>query len=360
MGRYKKSLPWAFKQFVNRIGQDVDYQFNTGALSKPSRIVFCLTLRCNIKCKQCGIWKSPHKNELTTDEWKSVMLNLKEFLGPYRLQIAGGEIFIRKDVVELVKFAHDNDILIGMVSNGTLINKETAKDLVAAGLNYFDISIDGIRGETHDYIRGVSGVYDKAMATVKYVNEYRKAMKSDLSMVAASIIMRPNMNELVDIVKWAEKEDLTGVLFNPLGPAHNDDPAWYKTSEIFPRPDELDKLDKVIDELVAMKQGGARILNSDAQLLECKSYFRNPAKTRGENCRVGSTNFLMSCDGEIHLCYHLPSIGNHKQSFREVWNSEKAKSAREKIKNCKHDCSPGNFLYRRGIIKEIQRYLQYR
>ncbi len=48
MGRYNSSLRWAFNQFVNRIRQDIAYKFDAG-YCKPSRILFSLTLRCNIK-----------------------------------------------------------------------------------------------------------------------------------------------------------------------------------------------------------------------------------------------------------------------------------------------------------------------
>lgn len=360
MGRYHKSLGWAFNQLVNRMQQDRAYKNDTGNC-KPSRIVFCLTLKCNIKCKQCGIWKTPNKKELLTAEWKDIMQQLRDWLGPYRLQIAGGEIFLRKDIVELVQFASERQILIGMVSNGTMITENIARDLVKAGLSYFDVSIDGMRKETHDYIRGVDGVYEKAMSAVQRLKKYRKEMKSDLSIVVATVIMGPNMDELVDIVKWAEKEELTGVLFNPLGPACDSDNEWYDKNELWPGPEHIEKLDKILDQLIEMKRNGAKILNSEDQFRGIKEYFRNPAIRRGSDCRVGVTNFMMSCDGAVHLCFHMPPIGNYyKQTLKEIWNSEKAKNVRQAIKKCDFECSPGNFIYRRGLIKEIQRYLRYR
>lgn len=359
MGRYKRSLWWAFSQFVNREFQGISYKFDVG-LCKPSRIIFCLTLRCNIKCRQCGIWRTPKKKELTTDEWKKIIIELRSWVGPYRLQIAGGEIFLRDDIVELVRFASSNDVLIGIVSNGTMIDQEMARELVGAGLSYLDISIDGIRPETHDYIRGVEGVYDKAILTIDNIKEHIKKANSNLSITVATVIMSTNMDELIDIVKWAQKEELNGVIFNPLGPTCDSDTQWYDKSELWPQKGALEKMDKILDQLILMKKGGAHILNSEEQLLEMKIYFRDPSIPRGDNCKVGVTNFLFSCDGEIHLCFHMPSIGNYKEPFKEIWHSEKARIVREMIKRCKYECSPGNFSYRRGLIKEIKRYLEYR
>lgn len=358
MGRYIRSLPWAIDQFLNRIRQDIDFHFNT-SFSKPSRIIFCLTLRCNIRCRQCGIWKTTGKKELSTDEWKKVILELRDWLGPFRLQIAGGEIFLRKDVVELVRLASRNGVLIGMVSNGTLIDKAMADALVDAGLSYFDISIDGIRRETHDFIRGVDGVFDKAMSTVRYLQESSRAAGSPLSITVATVVMGINMNELVPLVRWVEEQNLNGIIFNPLGPACDSNPHWYLQNELWCPPEKLDRLDATLDELVALKRAGARILNSEDQFLEMKAYFRNPDKVRGTNCRVGVTNFLVSCEGEIHMCFRTPPVGDISQSPREVWTSRKARQTRSSIRNCADLCSPGNFVYRRSILKEIQRYLRY-
>jgi MoaA/NifB/PqqE/SkfB family radical SAM enzyme len=359
MGRYQKSLIWAFNQFVNRLQQNRSYRHDSGNC-KPSRIIFCLTLRCNIKCKQCGIWRSPKKKELSLDEWKKIILDLKKWLGPFRVQVAGGEIFLRNDIVELVEFAAVQDVLIGMVSNGTLIDDNIARDLVKAGLKYIDISIDGIKSETHDYIRGENGVYDKAMAAIRHLKRHKEEMQSDLSIIAATVIMGKNMDELLDIVKWSEKENIAGVMFNPLGPACDNDARWYDQSELWPKKDDLNRLDKVIDELIAMKRAGSRILNSEDQFLAMKEYFRNPAIIRSESCMVGVTNYLMSCDGDVHLCFHMPPIGNFRQSPEDVWNSEAAREVRGKIKHCEYECSPGNFIYMRSLLKDIQRYFSYR
>jgi MoaA/NifB/PqqE/SkfB family radical SAM enzyme len=360
MGRYQKSLLWAFNQFINHTSQNIAYKFDSG-YCKPTRIIFCLTLRCNIKCKQCGIWKSPKKPELSTEEWKKVMIGLKDWLGPYRVQIAGGEIFIRNDVVDLVKFASDNNILMGIVSNGTMLNEKIANNLIDSGLSYFDISIDGILPETHDYIRGVKGVYEKATASIQYLKKHRERTKSDLSITIATVIMGPNMGELVDIVKWVQEEGLNGIMFNPLGPACDSSGRhWYEKSELWPREQDMNKLNDSLDQLIEMKKNGAPILNSADQFVHMKTYFRNPAVAQGHNCMVGMTNFLMSCDGDVHLCFRMPSIGNFKNLPSQIWRSDNAKKVRKKIRQCSYECSPGNFIYRRSLIKEIQRYLQYR
>jgi MoaA/NifB/PqqE/SkfB family radical SAM enzyme len=231
-----------------------------------------------------------------------------------------------------------------------------------SGLSYLDISLDGIRVETHDYIRGVKGVYDKVMETIQCLKQHRNKIDNDLSVTVATVIMSINMDELVDIVNFVENEGLDGVSFNPLGPPHDSggDPMWYEKSQLWPRKNDLNKLESVLDQLILLKKKGAKILNSVDQFIEMKMYFRDPFVFANNHCMVGVTNWLMSCDGTIHPCFHVPSIGTFREPFKKIWRSEQARVARQKIKYCSHECSPGNYVYKRNLIKEVQRYLQYR
>lgn len=350
-----KSLKWACNQLINRSLQGISYKFNKG-IAKPTRIIFCMTLRCNIKCKQCAIWRLPNKEELTTNEWKKAIYELRQFIGPYRVQLAGGEIFVRKDIPEIIRFATKNDVLTGIVSNGTMITPELAKDLVSAGLGYIHISVDGIKPETHDFIRGIPGVHSKAMKSINYLLDASK--DSGMSICLATIIMKKNMNELIDLVHWVEDKGLDGIIFNPLGPTIDSDPEWYKKTDLW--FDDLVEINAIIDKLSSLKKQGAKIINPPEQFEEMKSYFKKPFVLRKDNCMVGITNLDFTCDGDMHTCYKMASIGNIKEiSPREAWNSDLAKSVRQKIKNCDIHCSPGNFVYRRNLLSEIKRFIKY-
>jgi MoaA/NifB/PqqE/SkfB family radical SAM enzyme len=361
MARYNRSLLWAAGQFYNRVRQDLSYPSDAG-FCKPSRVILCMTLRCNLRCPQCGIWRGDAPGELSTDQWKKVILKLRRWLGPHRIQMAGGEIFIRKDVPELIKFAHDHGVHTGIVSNATLIDEQTAQQLIDSGLQYLDISLDGIRPETHDLLRGRKGTFEKVQKTVHCIKELSRKSDSKLSLLIATVISGKNIDELVPILNWVREQKLSSVSYNPIGPACDSDSEWYNTSELWPRPEDLPRLERVLDELCELKRQGAPIVNSDDQLMEMKRYFRNPAicSNRAKDCRAGQTNFLMSCDGKIHFCFHMTPIGSHEDDFAEVWSSEKAKAARREVKACTYECSPGNLLYRRSILKEIQRYLRFR
>ncbi|MBI5642833.1 MAG: radical SAM protein [Deltaproteobacteria bacterium] len=355
MHKRNKSLSWAVNQFKNRSLQGLSYKLDRG-ISKPTRVIFCMTLRCNIKCQQCAIWRLPYEEELTTEQWKKVIYDLRKWLGPYRVQLAGGEIFVRKDIPEIIKFATDNDVLTGLVSNGTMITKKLADDIVKSGLGYIHISVDGIKAETHDHIRGIPGLHKKTTAGIDYLLDAAKG--SGMSICVATVIMKPNMHELVDLVNWVEKKGINGIIFNPLGPTIDSDPDWYKKTPLF--FDDLKEINRILDQLIELKRKSGKILNPPEQFEEMKKYFEKPQLLMRDKCMVGITNLSITCNGDIHTCFKMPPLGNLKETTVEaVWDSEKARDLRKKIKNCTIHCSPGNFVYRRNLLSEVLRYIKY-
>jgi MoaA/NifB/PqqE/SkfB family radical SAM enzyme len=238
-----------------------------------------------------------------------------------------------------------------------LIKKELAKDIVDSGLGYIHVSVDGINSDTHDFIRGIPGVHSRAMRSLGYLRE--AAEGSGMSICLATIILKQNMYELIDLVHLVEEKGLDGIIFNPLSPTIDSDPEWYKKTDLW--FDDLDEINRVLDKLIELKKKGAKILNPPEQFEAMKRYFEKPYLTMPERCMVGITNLSITSDGYIHTCFKMPPLGNVRETgFEDAWDSEKAKEVRRSIKNCNIHCSQfGNFVYRRSLLAEAIRYLRY-
>jgi MoaA/NifB/PqqE/SkfB family radical SAM enzyme len=83
----------------------------------PWRVLLNITLSCNMRCKQCDSWKMKTdesqmpENQLTDDEWNTVVPKLKRWLGSFQLTFSGGEPLLKKDtVIGIIKSASDNGI----------------------------------------------------------------------------------------------------------------------------------------------------------------------------------------------------------------------------------------------------------
>ena len=80
-----------------------------------------VTENCNSRCITCYAWKNNSQNELTTEEMKDALHQLRD-VGVRNLIFVGGEPLLRPDIGELIKEAS----LVGfeniiVVTNGLLL-----------------------------------------------------------------------------------------------------------------------------------------------------------------------------------------------------------------------------------------------
>src|SRR5436305_8156498 len=72
---------------------------NFSRLTSPLKVNLCLTYWCQYRCKTCNIWRRSPEGELSTDE---LMLFVEKNREVAWLDITGGEIFLRKDVGDVL------------------------------------------------------------------------------------------------------------------------------------------------------------------------------------------------------------------------------------------------------------------
>jgi MoaA/NifB/PqqE/SkfB family radical SAM enzyme len=351
--RRTKSFLWGYHQLVNRSLQGISYRHDLG-LAKPIRIGLGITLRCNLKCKQCAVWHTPPRPELSTEDWKRILINISKWLGRCRVLFTGGEPFEREDLLELIQFSTRHHIIAGIATNGIVINAAFARKIVDSGMAFVNISLDGVKAETHDYIRGIKGTFEKTIAAIHTLNE----IKGNMAVILLTMITGHNLDEIVKLVEWVHQNNLDGIYLQPLGPATDDLNGWHQRSKLWVQ--DLEKVDSVLGQLVDMKIRGARILNPIEQLQITKAYFRDPGLPLGNHCMVGITNIGISPEGDVHLCFKMPPIGNVKEMpLEKIWNSEKAREVRMAIKECQLPCGPQNFNYKTNLLNDVIRFIKY-
>lgn len=347
---------FAFNHGANYLLQRASLQLNT-CLCKPTNISIDITNKCSCKCVQCDIWKQDAASELTTEQWKEVFLNLRKWKGKFNLTIGGGEPFIRKDLVELITFCSQNDILTNVLTNGVLINEKIVSQLEYSGLNRIAVSLDGINPETNDVTRGIKGAFEKTSKAIDLLSR----MKSKPLVTVLTIIMKTNLNDLPDMVKWIGKKELNGIVFQPLSAnfAAKYKADWYKSNPLW--PDEYDKVCSVIDELISMKKSGMPIINSISQLEDMKAYFKNPvAPPNNRKCSVGVEMFSIDQSGNVALCYQMSPIGNvTRKDPKGIWLSDEAKKIRNATKKCTMPCSILNCNYGGKLSERIIKFIKY-
>ena len=286
----------------------------------PLVVSWNLTRKCNLKCSHCYINATNKElnNELSTEESKGLIDQISAVSRPL-LVLSGGEPLLRTDALELVRYGAAKGFKMGLGSNGSLIDDQTAKSLKEAGIATVSISLDSSIPGRHDDFRGVSGSWEKAVNAIKALKE------NNVLVQVNTTVTQQNYGEIDEIMSLSEKlgvETFHLFFLVPTG-------RGAKIADISPA-----KYEDMIKTVFA--KSAKHRLNVRPS---CAPQFMRIAKDAGLDMRQwirGCIAGLYYCrvypNGDITPCPYLPvKLGNvREKAFSEIWfNSEVFKNLRD-------------------------------
>jgi radical SAM protein with 4Fe4S-binding SPASM domain len=137
--------------------------------------------------------------ELTFDEHCRILDEISE-AGCFWLLFTGGEIFARKDFLDIYTYAKRKGFLITLFTNGTLLNPRIADYLAEWQPFSIEITLYGRTKETYEKLTGVPGSYDRCIRGIELLKERGLPLK--LKTVAVSI----NKHEIAGMKQYVEEE----------------------------------------------------------------------------------------------------------------------------------------------------------
>ncbi|HEV3217120.1 MAG TPA: radical SAM protein [Vicinamibacterales bacterium] len=172
----------------------------------PINGTFELTHRCPLVCAHClnnlPMGDTAARDlELTREEHYRLLDELAD-AGCLWLLYTGGEIFARRDFLDIYTHAKQKGFLITLFTNGTLITPRVADHLVRWRPWSIEITMYGRTRETYERLTGVPGSFDKCMRGIDLLLE--RGLPLSLKTVAVSI----NQHELWDMQRFADDRGL--------------------------------------------------------------------------------------------------------------------------------------------------------
>ena len=150
-------------------------------LSKPYKLTFTVTYWCNYRCVHCNIWQKRPQNELTLDEIKKFSKKYPYFKW---FNLTGGEPFLRRDFVDVVKALKENSlnpILFNTTTNGFDPNYiyDKVKEILSLKIprTVVVVSLDGYK-ELHEKIRRIPNSFDRAIELFSLLKNLSKEYKN--------------------------------------------------------------------------------------------------------------------------------------------------------------------------------------
>ena len=304
-------------------------------LAKPTFVSIKLTMQCNARCLHCDIYRPEHTppDELTAAEWATVLTRLRRWLGPGApLTVTGGEIFLRRDALQILEQASDLGFAIHMLTNGWLVDEARAQRIMRLCPRIVQVSLDGANPDVHDFLRGLPGFGRRTEAALERLVAARAESGVPSRLVVSAVIFRQNLGELAPLVKKIKALGVDEIKFQPIEQTYMepDDPRWIERSPLWVTDPAAS--DRALDELIAQKRAGWPIQNSIEYLEFIKFYFRDPARAyekgrshdqhfRSRECRTAVSDFDMSSNGDVRLCYKMDPIGNVRRDDPAlIWN----------------------------------------
>lgn len=293
------------------------------------KVVLEMTYNCNNKCEYCynGIYKE--SDLLSINEIKNLIEECKE-IGVMHLSFTGGEPFLRRDLLDIIEYAHKSKFYITIQTNGTLINEEIAERLSRYSPISVAVTIHSAYQNIHDSFTKVNGSYKKAINGIKILSEYR------IPVTMRCVVTNKNYDGLKEYIKLAKK----------LNVRYNISPLLYPSIDGSIEPLKLRLNEEQLKEI----------------MLE-QYYF-----PQEDPCGAGKIKVVVSPDGKVYPCpfYHKEIGDLKKESLKTIINSDKALyisklfSKPEECKKCRlvKNCPrcPVISYYQEGDFKKLNKY----
>jgi radical SAM protein with 4Fe4S-binding SPASM domain len=254
-----------------------------------------LTYGCNLHCVHCytDCYNRPDliKQEMRYEEVTRILDQLAEE-GCLWVCFTGGEIFMRKDFLDIYAYAKQKGFLITLFTNGTLFTETIADYLKEHPPFCIEISCHGATEETFDRITQVQGSFQRFLKGIRLLVERGLPIKIKTS------AMTVNQHELEQIKAFVEGLGTKFRLSSAIYPRLNGDltPTTYRLS-----PDEIVALEfpegtPDMDEApCAAQQDG----ESGAAI---EAGGGPPADDRLFRCGCGTTAVHISAWGKLGAC----------------------------------------------------------
>ncbi len=350
----------------------------------PLSVEIWPTNRCNLRCIMCGTWASRRnleksgikynvqdeiKSELSDKKLFEVLLESIELGAKEFLITGGGEPFVRRNItLQMMKEIKKHSLFGNLNTNGTLMESKDVSQIIEMSWDMIMFSLDGHNPKIHDYIRNVSGTFDKV---VNILNEFKRLKKESNSetpkIVFNTVLTNKNYKDISQMIEFARDVECENITFIPLI-------AYDESVKIL----ELNKTQKSeFYDLIPSFIDKSKEVGISTNLEDIRNQFiKDTVKmddiilTEIESLPAGNfsslpcfepfLHVLIKPNGEVSCCCMVDSLKESlkEKSLKEIWYGKIFQEFRDSFlkkklpKDCK-TCVFSQFIRNREIRKRL-------
>lgn len=168
----------------------------------PTSCLFEITPACNLRCHFCYVALDPYRGPYLNLEQIGRVLDRLEEAGVLWLTFTGGEIFSRRDFLDIYAAARRRGFVVTLYTNATLATPELARALAVDPPQEVEVSIYGADAEHYEGTTGIRGSFEKFERGVLALRD-----------AGLKVILKHTVSTLTDghlpaIRAWSEKHGI--------------------------------------------------------------------------------------------------------------------------------------------------------
>lgn len=319
-----------YKATKNFIISVIEYLVSSMKLySGPQIVDAVITKNCNLSCIFCKKYQSRSDN-MSLEKFK--ILASKILPDARKLNIcSGGEPFMHKDLILILRVAKEYKVWISVVSNGMLLNQDIANKIVKEELiDELSFSVDGILPETVENIR-LNANLSKIVRNIKILLSIKKRSNKVKPIVSIRYaLMKKNIEELPDAVEFWGKLAISQIKCNYLSLCDGIDKSQslYFHNMI---------TEKIFKDATNLAKKFSELSLSLPPLISAEGKLKG--KKNPINCRYPWMFVMIDTDGRVFPCYNswgaidMGNILSDNIRFKDIWNSQNYLDLRRTVNN---------------------------
>ena len=313
--------------------------FRAWSAGNPVWVAWQVTYRCNFHCGFCSYWRDPlgELPEQTLEQFATGAQKLGT-LGTLFISLAGGEPFVRPDIVDIVRTVARFHFPF-VTTNGWFITAELADDLFKAGLWGASVSIDYADPARHDKRRGMKGSFDRAVAALDHLSRARKYDWQRVNLMC--VLLDDNLEHVEPLLQLAAEHDAF-FMIQPYGLRKTGNTRFVNTEQA------------VAEHLLALKRKYRNFLSNEIFL----GRFDEALNGGVPGCRAGLGFFSIDSRGNVAICVEErehPVANLYRHPAADIVRRLRAKARGNTCMDCWYNCrGEVEMLYHPvGVVKSL-------
>lgn len=189
-----------------------------GVRPYPQEVVLELTNHCNLACVMC-----PHKDMTRAKGLMDEALFrriIDEISGRSELVYlyGTGESLIHPGLCDYIRYARSKGLTTCLSTNGQLMDEAASRALLASGLDFLIVALDGGVRETYESIR-VKGSFPRLVDNIRDLLRLKRETRSPVHLTLQMIYMPRNRHEIgsfTGLFSESERVQVDSFRFKPL------------------------------------------------------------------------------------------------------------------------------------------------